>query len=106
MDNSNHSSERRWCETEVETLCRVLVQALSSLADIGAGCDAVVALFEAQPRDTPQRRSDLGNAFLRLDARPHWFGNGSHCQDWHALLRRTRNSPDHGPALLAAWSND
>lgn len=96
----------RRLEADLDALCRTLVHELSLLAQNGGDQAAVVALFgqlARPPHLTRHRLALLGDAFQRLDERPTWYGNGAHCQDWHALLRQTRNSLVHGPALFANW---
>jgi uncharacterized phage protein gp47/JayE len=93
---------QRAYETKLDALCRELVLCLQALpAD--ADSSAVVTLLTAVPHNTETRRRMLADAFQTLDEKPHWFGNGMHCQNWHAALRRTRNSPVHGPAMFALW---
>ena len=99
-------------ELALDELCRSLVTDLSEIArvaeestataDVGA---SVVSAFAAAPRNTEARRVRLADAFQRLDGHPTWWGNGNHGQGWHSVLRRTRNSPEHGRALFALWSS-
>lgn len=97
---------QRAYDTALHSLCRALVLSLQGLATQGADSAAVVATFDALPHNTDTRRRMLGDAFSLLDEQPHRFGNGMHCQDWHALLRRTRNSREHGPAMFRVWSGE
>lgn len=90
-------------ETALDSLCRALVAELQALPIATATSADVVAVMAAKPHDTPMRKRMLADAFQTLDEKPSHFGNGRHCQDWHALLRRTRNHSEHGPAMFALW---
>jgi hypothetical protein len=94
-------------QTKLDALCRSLVASLTELAGKpDATPPAVVALLSQTPRNTDTRRRLLADAFIMLDEKPHRFGNGQHCQAWHALLRGTRNHPTHGPAMFALWRGE
>ena len=62
---------------------------------------AVVRIF-ADTRATPD---DKGTAFWRLDEHPGKFPGYCYPNStgWHSKLRRTRNHPEHGPALFATF---
>jgi hypothetical protein len=98
-------------ELALDNVCRDLVARLTEVARVATDKTAqtdegasVISVFSALPRRTEAQRIRLGEAFRRLDDHPAWWGTGSHCQAWHALLRRTRNNPESGEALFALWS--
>lgn len=109
MNRSNSRAVKG--ELALDNLCRELVASLTGVArvavastpaaDVGA---SVVSVFSTAPHRTEAQRLRLADAFQRLDDHPTWWGSGNHCQDWHAVLRQTRNSHAHGPALYALWS--